>query len=257
MKQMRKFKVGAFTLIELLVVIAIIAILAGLLLPALAKAKQKAVRINCTSNLKQVSLAFRLWSGDNGDQPPQANAGVSSSSVYNYVNSPTPGTAPGVLWPTSGSIPNQYTIFLVMSNELSNPKVVICPADARIVRTNIGNDFIFAKNIATSFFVGQGATEAYPQMFLAGDRNIATTSTATDFGLSAANTDPNGDVYALTTNSTTLATTSWTTKMHQGQGNVAIADGSVQGFSSSGLRTAAAHTGDTGTGGNFNVMLFP
>ena len=67
----RGFAWRAFTLIELLVVIAIIAILAALLLPALAKAKQRARNVTCLNSLKQWSLSFQMYAEDNEDQVPE------------------------------------------------------------------------------------------------------------------------------------------------------------------------------------------
>ena len=63
-------KPGAFTLVEMLVVIAVIAILASMLLPAVARGRQKALQTNCASNLKQAGAAIQMFADDNQDTLP-------------------------------------------------------------------------------------------------------------------------------------------------------------------------------------------
>lgn len=196
------------TLLEVLVVIVVAIVMMLVLEPDLFFARHsRAPRIQCVNNLRQTGLAFRIWEGDN-------------TNLYPMAVSITNG---GSMEFTTG--PNAFRHFQVMSNELSTPKVVLCPADND--RTIYATNFTYFNNSNISYFVGIVPNDTNPMAILAGDHNITN-------GMRIGN-----GILELTTNS--LA--GWTADVHKKVGNVALADGSVQQLTIAGLRACIANTG--------------
>jgi len=149
-----------FTLIELLVVIAIIALLAAILLPALARAKEKARRIQCVSNVKQVALAIKLFA-------------VEQDGLYPWHIPPSEGGTYGPLAADS------WRNFSAVSNDLNTPKILVCPSDTGTKKTviNWSDDPDGLANPANrgqaiSYFLSLDGYEQLPPTMIVGDRHV-------------------------------------------------------------------------------------
>jgi prepilin-type processing-associated H-X9-DG protein len=192
----------ALTRIEMVVIVAVLVVLVAFLLPVLAKAKRRASKINCISNIKQVGIGFRLWENDNHDKYPMA-VSVTNGGAMELI-------ATG----------NVAACFRVMSNELCTPKILQCPEDThRVYATNFSTGFSDA-NI--SYFIHEDAAENYPQMILMGDNNLFVNGKPVQPGV---------------LNLQTVATIAWTKERHRGNGNLGMADGSAQQVTSDGLKS--------------------
>lgn len=186
-------KTGGFTGWDLLVVVLTVVMGLSFAATHLQPKARVGCGINCTSNLKQVGLAFRMWSNDNGERFPWA---VSTNEG-------------GTLELSQSGDPLPH--FRAISNEVNSPKVLVCSQDKTRVRAQDFDQFNSRKQL--SYFVGLDSSELRPFGILSGDRTIS----------------PDAEYHSGLVAWATNAPLKWAPWVHpSGLGNIGFADGSVQ-----------------------------
>lgn len=184
-------KTAALTLVEVMVVIVVLVLLVAMLLPKLAAAKKRS-GITCVNHLQQIGLSYQIWAGDNGGKYPfEMSVTNGGTKELNFGK-------------------NAWLDFLVMSNELSTPKVLVCPQDSKHLppATNFSSELVGH----ISYFVGLDAKASNPRSILSGDANFEIGSVPVK-----------SDVLELPMN----AVIAWPVDRHKFCGNILFADGRV------------------------------
>ncbi len=231
---------GAFTLIELLVVIAIIAILAGMLLPALASAKAKGQAATCTNNHKQVQLAWNLYCDDydgrlviNSNWPPISNTNITWCTGWMNPSDPRFQQA-------SVTNSDYYTLALLGSYYARSGKLLKCPSD-KYVNGNLpapvsGQSYV--RSLTVNVYMNGGSAAGNSVMGSLGTNYVFRRvtdirkpsdnfvfvhedPTSIDDGVITSTIDPSGNNANLTFNNRPAA-------IHAGATTLSFADGHVE-----------------------------
>ena len=192
----------AMTMIELAIVIVVVTILAVIALSSGSHGHVSGPRIACVNNLKQIGLSFRVWALDNQDRFPM-QVSITNGGTMELIGQDA-----------------VFMHYLVMSNELTMPRILYCPSDSQ--RDWAHNSWPSLSNSNLSYFVNVDAVETNITVVLAGDRNLTNGTRIVRGMLSLPPDRPVG----------------WTADMHEQQGNVLLVDGSVQQITTLRLRDA-------------------
>jgi hypothetical protein len=194
---------GGFTGWDLLVCVVTAGLAISFYLREMSRPRSRGCcRINCASNLKQIGLAFRMWSNDNGEKFPW-EVSRNNGGTLELISS-------------GDALPH----FQAISNELNTPKILVCSSDVQRVG-NRRSAFdasggapaaqILDNANQISYFAGLDANEINPQSLLSGDRNLSTNGTFLS------------GLVLLASN----APLRWASGLHAPTGYVGLADGSA------------------------------
>lgn len=249
-------KKSRFTLIELLVVIAIIAILAGMLLPALGKVKNTAKHASCQSNIKQVGTVLFSYANDNADIIVPASRANYENGTNGYLSRgfPYPEGAereiPWLWWTISYFGVNECTPnngsgyrYAKISNVWAN-SIMFCPAAPSPVLPGVNYIYIGYTSYGMSAFIGGGPDynsdcrniKKFPSTFgrltYPASRALLTDSVYSDaVDRTTDQSSPDSHGWYVVADGSNASRTYVSTKRHDGKTNITFADGHVEGVS--------------------------